>query len=210
MTNPLFKQTLFISFIGHIAIFSIFGFTFGPRISETNFMNVSFGGAILRISDLVTTSNLNERYKKITLTKKSEALVLDKINRESFLEFGDYLKPMIAPALNKDKIIFAPKLIFRLSMPKREEPTIMFYPKMPYHFALYFKDRQIAHIELMFAIDSIGERNSIVIKRKISSGSLELDLLSMRYIGHYLFIQQAAFIPRHWQTVKIDLSTFND
>jgi len=45
-----------------------------------------------------------------------------------------------------------------------------------------------------------------VIKRKISSGNLEVDLLTMRYIGHYLFIQQKRFTPNNWQTVKIDLS----
>jgi hypothetical protein len=58
----------------------------------------------------------------------------------------------------------------------------------------------------MFKVDSSGGRNSLEIKRKISSGNLEVDLLSMRYLSPYLFIQQNRFTPNNWQTVKIDLS----
>jgi hypothetical protein len=54
------------------------------------------------------------------------------------------------------------------------------------------------------------KRNSILVKRRISSGNLEADLLSMRYISRYLFMQQRGFVPNKWQTVKIDLSTVND
>jgi hypothetical protein len=86
----------------------------------------------------------------------------------------------------------------------------MFYPRLPYHFALYFKDRQTVHIELMFQVISGAQRNSILVKRRVSSGNLEADLLSMRYISRYLFIQQRGFAPNKWQTVKIDLSTAND
>jgi len=115
-------------------------------------------------------------------------------------------KPPVALSLNKDKIIFAQNLIPRYVASERKEPAIMFYPRLPYHFALYFKDRQTAHIELSFQVTSAGKRNSIMIKRKISSGNLEADLLSMRYISHYLFIQQAKGVANKWQTVKIDLS----
>ena len=71
---------------------------------------------------------------------------------------------------------------------------------------LYFKDRQLAHIELAFNIISGQKINPVVVKRKISSGNLEADLLSMRYISHYLYIQQAAFPSDVWQEVKIELS----
>jgi hypothetical protein len=90
---------------------------------------------------------------------------------------------------------------------RKKEAVIMFYPQLPYNFLIYFQDRQLVHIELMYNIISRDSANSIIIKRKISSGNLEVDLLSMRYIGHYLFIQQDAFAPNIWQTVKIDLST---
>ncbi|MGE5197021.1 MAG: hypothetical protein ACM3IL_00745, partial [Deltaproteobacteria bacterium] len=75
---------------------------------------------------------------------------------------------------------------------------------------LYFKDRQAAHIELMFNVLPDGKSNSMDIKRKISSGNLEVDLLTMRYLSHYLFIQQAGFPANKWQTVKIELSPKND
>jgi hypothetical protein len=86
----------------------------------------------------------------------------------------------------------------------------MLYPKLPHHFLIYFKDRQRVHIELMFNIMTKAMINTILIKRKVSSGNLEADLLSMRYMSHYLFIQQSKFIPDKWQTVKIDLWAKDD
>jgi len=209
MTNSFLKQTIFISLLGHITIFSLFNFSFGPKIPEGGFTNISFRGAILRVSDLANTWNFRQGYKTADI-KSPETLILDKIDRESFLEVRDYIKPAVTLAIAEDKAVFAKELNLRLPVAIRKEPTIMFYPKLPYNFALYFKDRQIAHIELEFEIVSTSRRNSILIKRKVSSGNLEADLLSMRYINHYLSIQQAAFPPDTWQTVKIDLSTLND
>jgi hypothetical protein len=210
MTKSLFKQTLLISFLGHITLFSLFSFSFGPQIPKLNNAFVSFQGAILRTPDLMPTPNLSVGHKAGAVARKPEVLILDKVNRESPLVFKDYLKPQITFTLNRDKIALVKELTPKLLIPKRKEPTIMFYPRLPYHFALYFKDRQVAHIELEFQVISSHNRNSIVLKRKISSGNLEADLLSMRYIDRYLFIQQMGFIPSNWQTVKIDLSTLND
>ncbi len=87
---------------------------------------------------------------------------------------------------------------------------MMLYPRLPYDFSLYFRDRQAAHIELAFNIKTAGNREEVAIKRKISSGNLEADLLSMRYISHYLFIQKTRFAPGVWQSVKIDLAARDD
>jgi hypothetical protein len=90
--------------------------------------------------------------------------------------------------------------------PKRKDSVLMLHPLLPYQFNLYFRDRQTVHIELEFEITQADMRNFVSLRRKISSGNLEADLLSMRYIGHYLFIQQARFMPAKWQTVKIEFS----
>ena len=37
-------------------------------------------------------------------------------------------------------------------------------------------------------------------------GNLEADLVCMRYVSHYLFMQQEKITPGIWHTVKIDLS----
>lgn len=210
MTNSIFKQTIFISILGHITLFTMFSFSFGPKIPPLNFTQIYFRGAILRGADLMGVQKFNGRHKTGVMARKSEALVLDKISREPFQGFNDYSKPPLTPAFDKEKIVFVEKAMPGLLVSGRKEPAIMFYPPLPYHFVLYFKDRQVAHIELMFEVISTGRKNSIFIKRKVSSGNLEADLLSMRYIGHYLFIQQAAFAPNNWQTVKIDLSALDD
>jgi len=86
--------------------------------------------------------------------------------------------------------------------PVMREPVFTLHPLLPYQFDLYFKDRQQVHIELEFCVTRSNNRNFISLRRKISSGNLEADLLSMRYIGHYLFIQQEGFASNVWQTVK--------
>ena len=210
MTNSFFMQAIFISFLGHITLFSMFSLSFGPKIPEVNFARVCFWGAIFRSPDLMNNRNFDIGYKTGRLTGKSEISVLDKINRENLLGSRDYLKPPVFLTFNQEKIVFTQKLMPISLMSGRKESAIMFYPRLPYHFALYFKDRQTVHIELAFAVISGDKRNSILVKRRISSGNLEADLLSMRYISRYLFIQQRGFTPNKWQTVKIDLSTVND
>jgi hypothetical protein len=152
--------------------------------------------------------------------------VLDKASRDSILPTSLYFpaeagsrpipnnnwreKPPLVLAFNPGKGAFIKPVSTFLPV-RKKEPEIIFHPLLPYSFTLYFKDRQIAHVELLFNIVSNkGLRNAAVIKRKISSGNLEVDLLIMRYIEHYLFIQQARFTPNTWQSVKIDLSAKSD
>jgi hypothetical protein len=179
---------------------------------------VSFWGQILNLEKpllrgaaLINSPNQN----KITPVKtfflsKSGISVLDKVTRDSSFVSGYYLKPPLSLAFNTEKQPLFYKLNPVLFSSRKREPMIIFHPLLPHDFTLYFKDRQVAHVELMFNIVSTGKRNSITMKRKISSGNLEVDLLSMRYIGRYLFIQQARFTPNNWQSVKIDLSAKND
>lgn len=218
MTNTIFKKTLFISLVGHLTVFSIFSFSFGSIIPKSNYPRVYFWGQLLRNPQveqpfIPSRGGLTEnRIKQIRnfFLKQPDISVLDKAVKEQPLSARYYLKPPLSPALNTEKEIFVPQPKPPTFSFKRKEPTIIFHPLLPYSFALYFKDRQVAHVELMFKIASAGVRDSVVIKRRISSGNLEVDLLTMRYIGHYLFIQKAGFLPNSWQTVKIDLSAGND
>ena len=210
MTNSILRQAIVISLLGHITLFGMFSLSFGPKIPEVNFARVCFWGAIFRSPDLMNNRNFDIGYKTGRLTGKSEISVLDKINRENLLGSRDYLKPPVSLTFNQEKIVFTRESMPISLMSGRKESAIMFYPRLPYHFALYFKDRQTVHIELAFAVISGDKRNSILVKRRISSGNLEADLLSMRYISRYLFMQQRGFVPNKWQIVKIDLSTVND
>jgi hypothetical protein len=114
-------------------------------------------------------------------------------------------KPRLYEALLMQKSLFtvdaAPEFFDR-----ERDSVIMIHPLLPFQLQMYFKDRQSVHMELMFTIASAGSRRHVIIKRKVSSGNLDADLLCARYLGHYLFIQQARFVPNTWQTVKIDLS----
>jgi len=209
--SPSLKKSIFISLSGHIIIFSIFSFSFGYKIPKVNYASVSFWGAILRRSDLTSRENFKPQDIKKIFMKKPNVNLIERTNREFLSSCQSYsLKPAVFLESGEAKIIFVLKTTPALLPSSIRSQAIMFYPQLPYHFLIYFKDRQVAHIELMFNIISGEKTNAIVVKRKISSGNLEADLLSMRYIGHYLFIQQAMFSPNNWQTVKIDLSAKND
>lgn len=168
-----------------------------------DFGNISFFGMVLRDSDLTG--------KKIPV-KKYNVLALNTIKQESVFIAKDYIKPRVIFPINNDKIQFAPEPAQKPPHLTKKETPIIFYPRLPHYFTLYFKDRQIVHIELLFNIVSAGNKTNsgISIKRKVSSGNLEADLMCMRYIGRYLFMQKTLFSPDHWQIVKIDLSAKSD
>jgi len=211
MTDTIFKKTLFLSLLGHFTLFSLFSFTFGNRINRIDYGNTSFLGAILRSADLNSHSSPISSAAMFIIKNEFNKVSLAKVENKDALAFWPYFKPPAYLPINQEKAIFMQKEISASFIQKRVEPVIMFYPPIPYHFLLYFRNRQRVHIELMFNIISKpAKANSILVKRKISSGNLEADLLSMRYMSHYLFIQQARFIPDNWQTVKIDLSAKND
>lgn len=211
MSEAVFKRAIFISLLGHITVFSIFSFSFGDRIPKADYAGLTFWGRVLLPCELITNKNFKAGEIKKVFMRRPDTAALERINREDNLISYSHLKPAVALAFKeRDRINFVPKPDPQLLLVKRKKSVIMFYPSLPYHFLVYFKDRQTVHIELMFNFASAGKTNSLIVKRKISSGNLEADLLSMRYISHYLFIQQAGFPPDSWQTVKIDLSPKHD
>jgi len=211
------KKSICLSLLGHIALFSIFSFSFGQRVPRSNYPEVSFWGGVLRTADLRPYPNaglpdslaLHNRGIKEIITGKPGMEPVKGVNDVELesLFYGHYLKPAVLIETIPDKAIPVQEDATYSRWHKKDVPAIMFYPSLPPHLLLYFKDRQLAHIELAFNISRGRKINPVVIKRKISSGNLEVDLLSMRYISHYLFIQQAAFPSNTWQTVKIELSS---
>lgn len=210
MIKSVFKKTIFFSILSHLAVFGMFSFSFGPRIAPADYAVISFWGRILPNSELINNKNFNSIEARKSFLVRTHALPAGKTDKVQPLLSDYYLKPQATLVFNREKIIFAQKLPPVSPLHKKKEQAIMFHPRLPYHFLLFFTDRQAVHIELMFSIISRGKMNSIAVKRKISSGNLEADLLGMRYISRYLFIEQARFQANNWQTVKIDLSAKND
>jgi len=205
MKNPVLKKTIFISLLGHITVFSIFGLSFGTRIPAVEYASVSFWGQFLGSSQVTQPINTDPGLRKFV----SRYYFPAKAGSRPIL--SDWRKkPPFSLVFDREKEAFIEKFKPPLFSSGRKELMIIFHPLLPYGFTLYFKDRQVAHVELMFKMLPAGTRNSILIKRKISSGNLEVDLLTLRYIGHYLFIHKTCLFPNNWQTVKIDLSAKND
>jgi hypothetical protein len=207
--NAMMQKTLLLSFCCHLGVFSLFNFTFGNKLPRENFASISFLGAVLSPPDFQKTFLINKGKQQI-FNRSLSVLSLQKVNREADTTSSVYIKPQLSLSLSSEKSVFLPKTSAMPPMVKLPPSVIMLYPRLPQHFLLYFKDRQSAHIELVFNLVSRGRTKAIIMKRKISSGNLEADLLSQRYLGHYLFVQQAAFPQDAWQTVKIDLSAKED
>jgi hypothetical protein len=206
--SAILRKTVTLSLIGHITAFSIFSFTFCGRNPGINYTNVSFLGSVLRKADL--SSQRFKNTDNVVLNFKPDTSALDKVNREYALVLPQYTKPSVVLPLSDKKMIYALDRKPTAYSWKKEEPVIMLYPELPQNFLIYFKDRQRVHIELEFNVMTSAMTNTVSIKRKVSSGNLEADLFSMRYISHYLFIEQSRFVPNKWQTVKIDLSAKNE
>lgn len=204
----MLKKTLVFSLVSHVTFFSIFSLSFGNRIQSADYARVNFWGQAAKIELRSPPDKIIRGIKGIFLNQPVNPR-LEFAAKETPLK-GYYLKPLSPLSFNTRKQSLARKQEKPFSPARRHEPSIVFHPLLPYDFALYFKDRQVAHVELMFNMARSGGKILPIIKRKISSGNLEVDLLSIRYIGRYLFIQEADFAPNSWRTVKIDLSAKDD
>ena len=197
MLTPVLKKTIFISLVGDLTLFSLFGFSFGARLPRADFSQVNFLKGIF--------PGMCALDKGIFINRTQAFMFLGERGISPQLP-DSYLKPAIELPFNQEKRLFNGFPGEAGILLKKKESVIMFYPQIPYPITLYFKDRQAVHIELMFNVVNLGSGTTIMIKRKISSGNLEADLLSMRYISRYLSMQKLGFAPNSWQTVKIDLS----
>jgi hypothetical protein len=187
-------------------MFGLFSFSFGNKLPAANYVNVSFWGGVLKNYDLFSNSRVAYNWSiREPGVKLPNVLSVEKEVSQENSASRDYPKPGVNLTLQNNKEVFAQGITSAYLLGRRKESVVMFYPQLPYDFRLYFQDRQIAHIELKYRVDVTEKKSSLVIKRKISSGNLEADLLCMRYIEQYLSSQQERAVPQIWQTVKIEL-----
>ena len=209
--SSIFKKALPFSLLGHLAVFGIFSLTFGSGVALNPPAQISFLGQLINPAELKMAFYSDQRTAKGSNypLPQYQPLPVHPVKKEYDLEPAGYFKPAVTLSLDPEKVALLPKTEYPPLIRLRKEPSIMLYPVLPYHFLLYFKDRQTVHIEVSFMINP-QNIDALSVKRKISSGNLEVDLLVMRHIKHYLFVQQNRLPKEQWQTVKIDLSPYND
>lgn len=204
MISPFLKKTLCVSFLSHAAVFGVLGISFGVKLPPAGITRVCFWG---ELGPKPTATGAEGRGQGRGILSKSALFTLGSRKGEALRQYPIYVKPCAFLSAAEEKSTPKPFPTQGKQLRIRKGQVVMFYPPLPYQVSLYFRDRQAVHIELMFCVmKAAGEKRAIAIKRKVSSGNLEADLLSMRYISRYLFIQQAGFNPENWQVVKIDLS----
>ncbi|MCX7926664.1 MAG: hypothetical protein N2606_00775 [Candidatus Omnitrophica bacterium] len=206
------RKSIIISLTSHFFIISFFSFYFTG-------LNLKISNPTLQYWTDTLLQTQTDNLTFIPSNKKSlffiePAVKLNNLGSQPEdiyrLKEYNYRKPPADIEIKTDEKKFIGLLPEIIKRPMPRPSSIMFHPLLPYQLQLYFRDRQAVHIELQFQINQQSKRTNIHIKRKISSGNLEADLLSIRSIYHYLFIQQALFIPNKWQTVSIYLSSKND
>jgi len=205
----LSKKSLVYSAVGHLAVFSLVAVSFGQKLpGAESYGRLSFWGGIPVSARYNFHSNPVNKIKVIgDFFRQPQGVAVIPRARSSAVSVSlGYVKPSLSYGFGLSKGVYIQKSAPERFVRKGAEPNIVFHPILPYGFTLYFKNSQVAHAEVMFKIVASPTGNSIIIKRKISSGNPEVDLLTMRYMSHYLFIQQNRFSPNSWQTVKIDLS----
>jgi hypothetical protein len=210
------RNALFISLIWHILCAGVIEPTFGKVLDDAHFPEVLFLGSILDSHDLAFLSQeeisdgqpKEPLYSRINLFNFKTS-VLSKRKGESFLSLIKYRRPLFNLNYRKEeKIITRPRLDHSILDEYKKGSSLVFYPRLPYSFLIYFKDRQKAHIEFSFYISEKGVITFI--DRKITSGNLEVDLLASRYINRHLNLIKGQFLTNTWQTVKIDLTRRDD
>ncbi len=207
MITPFFRKTILISLVGHATAFSFLTFSFGRQPPNLGHTKVAFWGGVLQPYDFIPKS---QHYNKENVIKEASIVPSLTLPPQKKIDTGSQiepvsLKPQTLLAVGTNKSIFMAGTSNSLLPPKKRESVVMLYPQLPYHFNLYFKDRQVVYIELEYSVISKDKINRLVLKRKTSSGNLEADLLCMRYLNLYLSMQQDRLMPDKWHTVKIEL-----
>ncbi len=201
MMRSLFNTSLAISLATHFCVAGILCVSFGRTFLPPQYGELLFLGRLMKPFDLDVSSRSGN-----ILPKNIDRSLLGAAQSPVEYDLVHYAqKPSLDIAGYRQKGNYAPLPDIKKPVALQRDSVVMLYPQLPYNFLLYFKDRQQVHIELMFKVDSFGKYNAITVMRKISSGNLDVDLLSMRYIDRYLFMQQARLSSGKWQTVKIDL-----
>ena len=210
------RNALFVSLIWHILCGGVIDPTFGEILGNAHFPEVLFLGSILDSRDLVSHSQekREDRHSKDSLYSyinlfNFKTSVLSKEKGESFSSLIKYKRPLFNLSYQpEEKIITRARLDHSILDEYKKDSSLVFYPRLPYSFLIYFKDRQKAHIEFSFFISKEGVITFI--DRKITSGNLEVDLLASRYINRHLNLIKGQFLTDTWQTVKIDLTRRDD
>ena len=210
MINTVFRKILGLSLLCHLAVFTLFSLSLNNKIPNINYTSFYFFGRLFTVPQIMSPQILKLENAKNLFFKSHDLPLLSKAERQPGISLHPSYRPMITSGFVTEKEGLANNFGMTFIEPKRREPKIIFHPVLPYGFSLYFNDRQVAHVELMFKVDPNDNPNYIKIKRKVSSGNLEVDLLTTRYIERYLFNRQIRFEPSNWQTVRIDLSGKND
>jgi len=205
-SNTGLFMAVIISLVCHTIIFGNVGLIFGDKIARNTFKltKIFFLGPILQESDYNTetdsrpgdyVSKLNTRIMIGPVKARPEQL-------DDFGRSAEVInKPVVFASANSKTAYFKPAGAFESRKPGS---SIMFYPNMPYHFMLYFKDRQTAHMEVTFYVSDQGRITGL--KRRVSSGNPEVDLLIMRNLTYFLNLCKSNLSSNSWETVKIDLS----
>lgn len=212
MKESRFKKSIVFSFLGHLTVFSIFVVSFGNKLPSWGQTDINFWGDILHKRDFA-----NQDAGAILLARRMPAgpFLEQQLGGTtdpqaaaniSLTLASCSLKPISTSGFQDKKLSVINKPALLPPALKKKQEVVMFHPVLPYHFSLYFKDRQVVNIELMYKVTKHGASSSVAIQRRISSGNLEVDLLAMRHISHYLFIQQDRLTPDLWQKVKIEFS----
>ncbi|MDD5255032.1 MAG: hypothetical protein PHR11_03150 [Candidatus Omnitrophica bacterium] len=204
------KKTLFFSFAGHLACFGFLGLSFGHSLPRISLSDAFYWGTFRRPGLSVTgyPHTRDNPLGTVFLEARGKGMLRYAGARDFAVPEGR-AKPQSLPGPGSAKAQISPQASVPLPAARKEQ-SVMFYPRLPYQVSLYFKDRQVVHIELMFNVVPESKAGDIFVKRKVSSGNLEADLLSMRYISRYLSVQRMGFAPGSWQSVAIELSTAKD
>jgi len=197
------RAALFVSISWHFLFFGIFEPTFATKAHLQGLDRVAFLGSLLQNRDFLRSFEQNLIAERRTVNMKT---VYPKKREGDFAlpSLQEAVKPMAQLSASVDKKIFLPERTQGFMYAYKEKPPLTFYPILPYSFLFYFRDRQTAHIEFTFYISDAGKIT--LVKRKVSSGNLDADLLAYRYITHCLFLQEGRFPANTWQNVKIDLT----
>jgi hypothetical protein len=213
--NKPFSVSFFVSCFWHIGLFSIILINFPDARLKTNNNDIVFLGSFLKDYDFVQNEDYSRQAKipdYYFKTARQNLLILDLNDYAKLDSFID--KPLayyFEKEVYREEIYssieeFLSKNIALKQRPQEVEADLLDSSNLP-DFKIYFRDELPRYVKFNLYINPTGRVGFL--KKTISSGSFDADMIAQRFVNRLVF-DKSAYGRSHWQTIELNLKHDTD
>ena len=95
MINTVFRKILGLSFLCHLAVFTLFSLSLSNKITNINYTSFNFFGRLITTAQIMNPQNFKLESAKNLFFRNHDLLLLNKIERQPDISLHPSYRPMI-------------------------------------------------------------------------------------------------------------------